>query len=163
MRVFRAIVVAGLFLLLPHTVYAASYAALSSMDTQVAKAPDTAYPVVMVGELTAGYKADGARITIIRGGDYFVSAAAQAGGNTAGDVYLWMRVNGKDIPDSNSIQTIPVANYTAVLVATTQMTFKAGDVLELVYAATAPGLGLVAARPTGLPAVPSMIFSIFEL
>jgi hypothetical protein len=31
-----------------------------------------------------------------------------------------------------------------------------------VYAATAPGLGLIATKPAGMPAVPSMIFSIFK-
>ncbi len=94
-----------------------------------------------------------------------MTGAAQVGGinGATGDIYLWVRVNGKDVPDSNSIQTIPIAGFTTVLVSTTEMTFKDGDVLEFVYAATKPGLGIIASRPKGLPGVPSIIFSIFEL
>ncbi len=163
MRKLILLAAAGLFALTSSAVDAATYSALASMDSQVAKAPMTGYPIVMTGDVTDGYKVEGSKITILRAGDYFVSGAAQVGGTGTGDVYLWVRVNGQDVTDSNSIQTIPSQGFTAVLVATTEMTFKAGDVLELVYAATQPGLGLVASRPKGLPGVPSIIFSIFEL
>jgi len=43
------------------------------------------------------------------------------------------------------------------------MTCKAGDVLELMYAASAPGLGLIVAKPPGSPTVPSMIFTAYKL
>ena len=74
----------------------------------------------------------------------------------------WVRVNGKDVPDSNSIQNIPSKDFTTVLVSQGEMTFKPNDVLEIMYAASAPGLGLIATKPAGMPAVPSMIFTVFK-
>ncbi len=148
-----------------YSAQSAEYSALASMDTQVAKKAMEAYLITMSGEVTAGYNINGSKLTIKRAGDYVVTGAAQVGGvnGVTGDIYLWVRVNGKDVPDSNSIQTIPSAGFTAVLVATTEMTFKDGDVLEFVYASTKPGLGLIASHPKGVPGVPSIIFSIFEL
>jgi hypothetical protein len=43
------------------------------------------------------------------------------------------------------------------------MTFKAGDVLEFMYAASTPGLGLIVAKPRGMPTVPSILFSAYKL
>ncbi len=143
-------------------VRAASYSALSSPENQLAAAENTPYPIVMVGDLGASYKLDKSKVTVLRDGDYFVSAAVQIGGKGTGEVYVWMRLNGKDIPDSNSIQTVPSAGFTAVLVSQTGITLKKGDYIEFVYAATAPGLGMIATKPAGMPAVPSVLFTIFE-
>ena len=145
------------------TVMAATYSALNSMDTQVAKAKDTPYTITMTADSAAGLKVDGSKITILRDGDFYMSAAAQVGGSTTGDVYLWLRVNGKDVPDSNSVQTVSGPKFTAVLVSQTGISLKKGDVFELVYAATAPGLGIVATKPAHMPGVPSIIVSLFEL
>lgn len=43
------------------------------------------------------------------------------------------------------------------------MTLKAGDVVEVVCAASAPGLGLVVFKPQGEPVVPSIIFTAYKL
>ncbi len=141
---------------------AATYSALISSENQVAKAANTPYVVTMTGDATPGFKVDGSKVTVLKGGDYFVCGAAQVGGSTAGNIYLWVRVNGKDVPDSNSIQNIPSKDFTTVLVSQGEMTFKAGDVFEFVYSATAPGLGLIASKPANMPAVPSIIFTIFK-
>ena len=145
------------------TAMATTYSALTSMETQVAKTSNTPAAITLAGTSTAAFKVEGSKITIKRAGDYYLSAAAQVGGAAAGNIYLWLRVNGKDLADSNSVQNIPSKDFTAVLVSQGGMTFKAGDVFELVYAASAPGLGLVASTPAGMPAVPSIIFAIFEL
>jgi hypothetical protein len=116
-----------------------------------------------VPDATPGFSVSGSKVTIKEAGDYFVIAAAQVGGSAVGDVYLWTRVNGKDVPDSNSIQAIPSPKFTAVLVSQGEMTFKAGDVLEIMFAASAPGLGLIATKPPGIPTVPSMIFTAYKL
>jgi hypothetical protein len=146
---------------------AAEYSALTSMDTQAAKAANVAYPITMSGDASQAFKIDGSKIIIQQSGDFYFSAAAQVGAvpgvNVTGDIYLWVRLNGKDMEDSNSIQTIPQPNFTAVLVSQGGITLKKGDVLEFIYAATRPGLGLIATRPKNMPGVPSMIFTIFEL
>lgn len=161
----RAMLVAGALALISTWAGAAEYSALTSLETQVAKAANTPYPVVLSGESTRVFKLEGSKITIQYEGDYYFSAAPQMGGTgtATGEIYFWVRVNGKDVDDSNSVQTIPSAKFTGVLISQGGMTFKKGDVLEFMYQATAPGLGLVATKPAGMPAVPSIIFTIFQL
>jgi hypothetical protein len=161
MRKFAAIIAVGLITLCLPAI-AATFSALISSENQVAAAANTPYAIKMTGDATPGYKVDGSKVTILKAGDYFVIGAAQVGGSTTGDIFLWVRQNGKDVADSNSIQHIPAKEFTTVLVSQGEMTFKANDVLEFVYSATAPGLGLIATKPAGMPAVPSMIFTIFK-
>ena len=92
----------------------------------------------MSGGPAAGFTISGSKLTFTAAGDYFVYAAAQIGGPVAGNVYLWLRLNGKDVDDSNSIQNVSSPQFTAVLVSAGEMSFKAGDVLEFMYAASAP-------------------------
>ena len=163
MRRFSAGLAAGFITLCCSSVMAASFTNLSSDDEQLAKAANTPYAVTMGGDPTPGFSVSGSKVTIKEDGDYFVIAAAQVGGSTTGNVYLWTRVNGKDVADSNSIQYISSKTFTAVLVSQGEMTFKAGDVLEIMYGASAPGLGLIVAKPTNMPTVPSMIFTAYKL
>jgi hypothetical protein len=163
MRKLMAIATAGMIALSGSNAIAASMTALTSMETQVTKQANESFPIKMTGEATGAFKIEGSKLTILRDGFFNISAAAQVGGSGTGDVYMWMRVNGKDVPDSNSQQTIPTPKFTAVLVAQTGMELKKNDVVEFVISATAPGLGIVAFKPANMPAVPSIIFSIFEL
>lgn len=165
MHTLKAILTAGLIALSCSTAMAASMAALTSMETQITKEANGQFAIKMQGEGGGAFKMEGSKLTILRDGFFNISAAAQVGGNgtATGDVYMWMRVNGKDVADSNSQQTIPSGKFTAVLVAQTGMDLKKNDVVEFVIGATAPGLGIVAFKPANMPAVPSIIFSIFEL
>jgi len=160
---FKAIagIAAGL-LALSGSAMAAAFINLASSDQQVATAANKPVAVTMSGA-GAGFAVSGSKVTIAAAGDYFVFAAAQVGGSAAGNVYFWPRVNGKDVPDSNSVQNIPSAQFTTVLVSGGEMTFNAGDVLEFMYAASAPGLGLVASKPAGMPAVPSILFTAYKI
>jgi len=136
---------------------------LYSDSNQVATAANTGIALMMTGDATPGFKVAGSKITITAAGDYYVEIAAQVGGSAAGDVYLWPRLNGKDIDDSNSIQYISSPQFTAVLVSQGEMSFKAGDVLEFMSSASAPGLGLIASKPAGSPTVPSLLVTIYKL
>ena len=162
MRTLATLLTVGLIALSANAM-ASTLSALTSMDTQVAAAPNVPVAIKMTGDSNSSFKIDGSKVTVQHEGNYYLSAAAQVGGPKTGEIYLWMRVNGKDVPDSNSIQTIPTAGFTAVLVSQSGMSFKKGDVIEFVFAATAPGLGLIASKPEKMPGVPSIIFSIFEL
>ncbi|CAF1382994.1 unnamed protein product [Adineta steineri] len=98
-------------------------------------------------------------------GTYFVMAAAQCGSDEndgVGDVRVWMRLNGEDMVDSNTIQTVD--KDTAVLVCQTAVEIKKGDKLEIVIATdvTEGTLGLVATKPQKESAVPSIIVSVFQ-
>jgi hypothetical protein len=162
MRKFTAMLAAGLITAICSTAMAATFSALISSESQVAAAANTPYAIKMAGDATPGYKVEGSKVTILKPGDYFVVAAAQVGGSVPGNIWLWVRQNGKDVADSNSIQNIPAPTFTTVLVSQGEMTFKANDVIEFMYAASAPGLGVIATKPTGMPAVPSFIFTIFK-
>ena len=99
-------------------------------------------------------------------GVYFLLAAAQVGslkGKGIGDVHLWMRLNGQDVANSNTIQTIKY-NDTSVLVSQGVAAIQAGDKLQVIFSTdvTKGTLGLVATQPLGEPLVPSIIFSAFK-
>ena len=98
-------------------------------------------------------------ITISDTGAYFVVAAAQVGGRAKGSVRLWMRINGKDVENSNTEQVVSNPSFTAVLVCQGVMELVKGDQVEMVYSSTAPGLGLIVRKPEGEPIVPSVTHS----
>jgi len=92
-------------------------------------------------------------------GAFFVMAAAQVGGKGKGLVRMWMRLNGKDIDNSNTEQLIIDPSFTAVLVCQGVAEVKRGDRIEVVFSGSEVGVGLVVKKPTGEPVVPSVIFS----
>jgi hypothetical protein len=110
----------------------------------------------------SGFENQNGAITFKTPGTYFVIAAGQIGGTGNGTVRLWMRQNGTDIGNSNTEQTI-AGGSTSVIVCQGVGEFKAGDKLELAFSASTEGLGLVASKPAKGPAVPSMIFSAFQV
>ena len=145
---------------------AGPYAQLSSGESQ---AGTTAPKVVTLGQEDALKGITNAKgvVTFKEAGTYFVMAAGQVGstgGTGRGRVRLWMRQNGKDVDNSNTEQTI-VPGFTAVLVCQGVAEIKAGDKLELAFSVSkeGSGLGLIASKPKGEAAVPSMIFSAFKV
>ncbi|CAF1406724.1 unnamed protein product [Adineta steineri] len=98
-------------------------------------------------------------------GTYFVIAAVQVASednNGIGDLHLWMKLNGNDIPNSNTIQSIN--KDTGVLICQSAIEIKVGDKLQMVYSTdVAQGkIGLVATQPHNEPLVPSIIMSIWK-
>jgi hypothetical protein len=140
----------------------ASFLQASSTEEQLAK--DTNPKAVMMKtDAGGGIIFKNGFVTIRADGAYFLMAAAQVGGKTAGSVRLWLRVNGKDVVNSNTEQVIPDASFTAVLVSQGVQMLRAGDMVEVVYSGSAPGLGLIVKKPEGEPVVPSIIFSAFKV
>jgi hypothetical protein len=92
-------------------------------------------------------------------GAFFLIAAAQVGGKAKGLVRLWMRVNGKDVDNSNAEQIILDPSFTSVLVSQGVAELKRGDKVTVVFSGSEPGVGLVVKKPAGEPVVPSVIFS----
>jgi hypothetical protein len=102
-------------------------------------------------------------VTVAEDGAYFVVAAGQVGGKIKGSVRIWMRLNGKDVDNSNTEQAILDPAFTTVLVCQGVMELKKGDKVEVMYSGSAPGLGLIVKKPAGEPVVTSIIFSAFKL
>ena len=146
---------------------AGSYAQLSSSENQLG---DVAPKVVTLNQDDAvggGISNAKGSISFKEAGTYFVMAAAQVGsadGTGKGSVRLWVRQNGEDVANSNTEQTI-LPGFTAVLVCQGVAEIKSGDKLELAFSVSKAGekLGLIASKPKGEPAVPSMIFSAFKV
>ena len=138
---------------------ATSWIQASSTEEQVASDPK---PKVVTMNSTDGaknIKMDKGVVTVNEKGSYFLMAAAQVGGKTKGLVRMWMRVNGKDVDNSNTEQFIADASSTTVLVCQGMAELKRGDKIEVVYSGSESGVGLVVKKPAGEPVVPSIIFS----
>lgn len=140
----------------------ASFLQASSSEEQIAKDTNPK-AVTMKSDAGGGLTNKNGIVTIRADGAYFMMAAAQVGGQVAGSVRLWIRVNGKDVVNSNTEQVIPDASFTAVLVSQGVQNLNNGDTIEVVYSGSAPGLGLIVKKPEGEPVVPSIIFSIFKV
>jgi hypothetical protein len=165
-RIGSSIVAIAATMLFVRTSEAVPYAQLSSSQNQVGAATPQVVTLNQIDAIKSITNSNGV-IRFNETGAYFVMAAAQAGsadGKGKGHVRLWMRMNGKDVENSNTEQTI-VPGFTAVLVCQGVGEIKAGDTLELVYSVSAatPTVGLIASNPSGEPSVPSLIFTAFKV
>ncbi|HSL05514.1 MAG TPA: hypothetical protein VK901_18465 [Nitrospiraceae bacterium] len=158
----RAMLITATLLASASGSFAASFLQASSNEEQLAK--DTKPNVVtMMTDTGAGVTNKNGVVTIHIDGMYFWMAAAQVGGKAAGSVRLWIKVNGKNVANSNTEQVIPDASFTAVLVSQGVQMLRDGDTVEAVYSGSVPGLGLIVKKPEGEPLVPSIIFSAFKV
>jgi hypothetical protein len=163
---FTALLAAtGMVLASTYGASAALYLQASSGETQLAT--DTKGHSISMNstDATLGISQKNGVVDIAATGNYFIVAAIQVGGNATatGKVRLWLRVNGKDVDNSNCEQSVPSAGFTTVMVSQGVNALKKGDKVEAMYSGSAPGLGIVFSHPPGEPAVPSIIFSLFKL
>ena len=138
---------------------ATSWIQASSTDEQLAADPK---PKAVTMNSTDGKKNITNTNGVVRvneNGSFFLIAAAQVGGKTKGLVRMWMRINGKDVDNSNTEQLIADPAFTAVLVSQGVAEVKRGDRIEVIFSGSEPGIGLVVKKPAGEPVVPSIIFS----
>jgi hypothetical protein len=150
-----------------------AFAQLSSLKTQQ---PTTTAPAIMTFDQIDGINKMGFNLTkptdlvAQEAGTYLVIAAGQVGraagaDNPADYADLWIRVNGKDVDNSNTRQSIREAAFTAVLVSQGILVLKAGDVIQVAYSVSAAGkgLGIIATKPQNEPAIPSIILSVAKM
>jgi hypothetical protein len=138
---------------------------LQASSTQEQLAADTNPRVVTLNltDAASGLTNQNGVVTIAADGTYFVLAAAQVGGRAKGYVRMWMRVNGRDLENSDTEQVISGPGFTARLLCQGVSAFKKGDLVEMVYSGSTPGLGLVIHKSDGEAFVTSMMFSAFKL
>ncbi len=138
---------------------ATSYLQASSTEEQLASDAKPKVVTMNSTDASKNIKQEKGVIRFNETGAFFVMAAAQVGGKGKGSVRMWMRLNGKDIDNSNTEQFISDPTFTAVLVCQGVAEVKRGDRIEVVFSGTDPGIGLVVKKPAGEPVVPSVIFS----
>ena len=156
---YSAIFVSAMLLASVGGASATSWIQASSTEEQLAADPK---PKVVTMNSTDGaknIKMEKGVVRVNENGAFFIIAAAQVGGKGKGLVRMWMRVNGKDVDNSNTEQLIADPSFTAVLVSQGVAELKRGDRVEVVFSGSEPGVGLVVKKPTGEPVVPSIIFS----
>jgi len=142
---------------------AAGFIQASSTDEQLAADPKPKVVTMNSTDAAKNIKHEKGVITVNESGAYFLIAAAQVGGKAKGLVRMWMRVNGKDVDNSNTEQIVTDPAFTAVLVCQGVAELKRGDKVTVVFSGSEPGVGLVVKKPQGEPVVPSMIFSGWKI
>jgi len=161
---FRALVAADI----PSNVAVMPYAMASDSTTQsIANIANAQVITFNTSELLSGItRTSSSRYTIITAGTYLIALSAIYNlAQTPGDkhIELWMRVDGVDVPRSNTRVHIVDVNVAATLAVTLLYTFTAGQYFEIwtwgddtdcQWLATAAG-----ALPTR-PAVPSVIMTV---
>ena len=153
------ILVSAVLLASSGNVFATSYLQASSTDEQLAVDAKPKVVTMNSTDASKNIKQDKGVITVNECGAFFLIAAAQVGGKGKGLVRMWMRVNGKDVDNSNTEQIITDPSFTAVLVCQGVAELKRGDKVTVVFSGSEPGVGLVVKKPAGEPVVPSVIFS----
>jgi len=110
-------------------------------------------------------------IVIDEDGVYFILAAGQVGrksGSLLRFIDLWLRVNGKDLPNTTARASAPASLFvgdTYVLVVQSVMPLKKDDVLNIMLSVNAKneGLGLIVTKPENEPLIPSIIFTMYKI
>jgi hypothetical protein len=154
-----------MLLTLASAALAAPYLQASSTDEQFATDTKPKAATMNSTDASKGLINQNGVVTAPEDGTYFVVAAGQIGSKpgVTGTVRLWLRVNGKDVDNSNCEQSILDPAFTTVLVSQGLSELKKGDKVEVVFSGTVPGVGLIVRKPTGEPVVPSIIFSAYKI
>jgi hypothetical protein len=156
---FSVIFVSAMLLASVGGASAASYLQASSTEEQLAVDPKPKVVTMNSTDASKNIKQEKGVVRVNETGAFFLMAAAQVGGKAKGLVRMWMRVNGKDVDNSNTEQLISDPAFTAVLVCQGVAELKRGDKVEVVFSGSEPGIGLVVKKPAGEPVVPSIILS----
>ena len=105
-------------------------------------------------------------ITVTHTGVYNIQFSAQINdnGGTTHDVYIWLRKNGLDIPNSNS--RVEVGNNNNYIVAAWNFVeqFNSNDVINLMWYSESNTISILYdATPTAGPEIPSLILTITQI
>lgn len=108
---------------------------------------------------------DNSIIRIKQSGLYFIIAAPQIGrkkGKISRYVDIWMRKNGKDVPNSNIRANLNHGSSKDVLINQSMIPLTREDELQVMMSVETgnEGLGLEAINPKGEPIIPSIILSM---
>lgn len=150
-----------------------AYGAFTDSTTQAAPNPAAIAAIVYdTTELSNDVAIDPAqpsRIVVARDGIYDIQFSAQitkVAGNQPSSIELWPRVNGTDVPRSNSSVTLLNANDRAIPAWNFVLPLAAGDAFELMFYTADTNfriLAVGAATTPTRPAIPSMILTVVQV
>jgi len=104
--------------------------------------------------------------------DFQFSAQISSGSSSAKKLWVWPRINGVDVPNSNSEVTVSANNAAEVIAWNWVLSLNANDYFEIMYAtddtnvqivATAATTGAVGTATFARPAVPSIILTVTQV
>ncbi|MCY4550646.1 MAG: hypothetical protein OXC28_19965 [Defluviicoccus sp.] len=139
-------------------------------SSSVTQCPGTAPTLVEMDIVDAanGVTLKANKVTVGEAGPYLIVAAPQVGregGGPYGCFDLWLRINGKDVANSN-VQLCQDEGSRAkdVIVSQGIVPMQEGDALEVMMSASNPEarICIEAIRPKGEPLVPAIIFSMIK-
>jgi hypothetical protein len=109
-----------------------------------------------------------ADIRVHDSGLYVVVAAPQIGRTSGTEpryIDFWWRKNGRDVQNSAIRVVVRDQKEKTVVVNQTMLPLEAGDTLNLMMCVetAGEGLGIETIRPTGRPAIPSVIVSMLKM
>ena len=143
--------------------------------TQTAAAINTAYAMRLAStdtSNTSGFSiandlsGNPTRITATNTGNYSLAFSAQLSktGGSENTIDIWIRINGVDVPSSNTTVTLK-ANANYVVAAWNFFVYlTSGQYVEIMWATTDTSTSLLYAAATGLhPATPSVIATINQV
>jgi hypothetical protein len=105
-------------------------------------------------------------IKIDQAGVYFISLIFNAGSVNAGSsgyIDCWFVKNGKALPGSNTRASVD--HSTSVPAVSIQFLdkFEAGDTLNVVFATSGPGIGIISIKPDLEPMISSVSFCVHKI
>ena len=111
---------------------------------------------------------EGGDIKILKSGAYLIFAAPQVGkieGNRNRWIDFWLRLNGKDMYNSNIRRVLTNKEEKDVISLNAVTDLNKGDVLNIMMAAETndEGLRIEYMQPENQPAIPSMIVTMVQL
>jgi hypothetical protein len=115
-----------------------------------------------------GMEFSGGDIKIKETGMYLIIAGPQINklkGDLPRWIYFWLRVNNKDVANSNVRAVLERPSQKDVIVTQIITRLNKGDVLSIMMSVETvdEGMGIEAIQPANEPAIPSIILTVFQL
>jgi hypothetical protein len=152
------------------------YGSYYDTTTQTAAAANTAYAMklnsvatkINAGPLEYGVYVGtpNSRVYVDNTGTYNIQFSAQfiSANASSKDVYIWLSVNGTNVPDSATKITLSGSSNAYVAAWTFVVSLTAGDYFELYWETTNTNVSILAATASGhVPAIPSVILTVTSI
>lgn len=144
------------------------YGTFYDTTTQTAAATNTAYGMTFnTTDLSYGVEigTPTSRVYVRSEGVFNIQFSAQLNKSSAsiGHVYIWLRLNGTDIPNSATQVSLSGSNAASVAAWNFVYKFKSGDYFELMWSTSDTNCQITAATASGVvPGIPSIILTVTD-
>ena len=145
-----------------------SYGSFYDTTTQTAAAISTAYGMTFdTTDLSNGVYLGSptSRVYVDRAGVYNIQFSAQLDNTSGGshNIFIWLRVNGTDVPNSASQVRLKGTDGELVAAWNFLYNFNAGDYFEMMWSVSDTSVQILAqAASSPVPAIPSVILTVTD-